>query len=150
MKKELGAWNNGKGIDLDAWVSCSGNFSLAVGYASIFCPKFIEFEGYIIQDNAVSEETIKCIQNFESNEDSSPKSVEWVINHFHIAGLQHGGCEDLTKDKIIVLGETLKEIYEARLSYLFPNKPCIVEFYTPEDSNDLGDYQLSFWQIKHE
>ena len=36
MKEELGAWNNGKGIDLDSWISCSGNFSLAVGYASIF------------------------------------------------------------------------------------------------------------------
>jgi len=48
------------------------------------------------------------------------------------------------------LGEKLKAIYEARLAYLFPGKPCIVEFYKPDDEQDLEAYQLSFWQEKHE
>jgi len=40
----LAAWNNGDGIDLESWVANEGNFSLAVGYASIFWPAFTLFE----------------------------------------------------------------------------------------------------------
>ena len=47
MKAELAAWNNGDGIDLETWISSEGNFSLAVGYASIFWPAFTLFEGIL-------------------------------------------------------------------------------------------------------
>ncbi len=150
MKKELSAWNNGKGIDLESWISCTGNYSLAVGYTTIFCPKFIEFEDYIFRANEIDNQMLKSIRDFENQKGSTPKSVEWVINHLHIADIHHNGCEDLTADKVILLGESLKEIYAANLNYLFPDKPCIVEFYKPEDREDFEDYQLSFWQAKHE
>lgn len=150
MKKELGAWNNGDGVDLDTWVSCSGNFSLAVGYSTIFCPKFVEFEDYIFQVDEVGEQLVNAVRGFESNPDRTPQSVEWVMNHMHIADLHYAGCKDLSLDKILIVGEALKEIYESRLHFLFPDKPCTVEFYKPEDREDLVDYQLSFWQKKHE
>ena len=151
MKEELGAWNNGQGIDLEGWIGCSGNFSLAVGYTTIFCPKFVEFEDYIFQSNdSVCEEFEQYIRGFESQEGSTALSVEWVINHLHIADLQYRGCEDISADKLVILGNSLKEIYEARLAFLFPNKPCVVKFYIPEDPKDYDEYQLSFWQKKHE
>jgi hypothetical protein len=151
MKDELGAWNNGQGIDLASWISCSGSFSLAVGYVTIFCPKFIEFEDYIFQsDEPVDEQFIENIRSFESREGSTPASVERVINHLHIADLQYRGCEDISPDKLVILGIALKETYEARLSYFFPNKPCAVEFYIPDNPENYDDYQLSFWQKKHE
>ena len=46
MKDELAAWNNGAGIDLESWVGCEGRFALAVGYAAIFWPVFVEFDGH--------------------------------------------------------------------------------------------------------
>jgi hypothetical protein len=149
MQDELGAWNNGKGIDLEGWICGSGNFSLAVGYTTIFCPEFTEFEDYIFAGEPLDEEGIQTVRGFESQEGSTPMSVEWVLNHIHIADLHSRGCEDLTADKLVVLGECLRKIYEARLNYLFPEKPCTVEFYKPEDPNDLEQYQLSFWQKKH-
>jgi hypothetical protein len=151
MKEELGAWNNGQGIDLESWVGCAGNFSLAVGYTTIFCPQFIEFEDYIFRsDEPVCEQFEKNIRGFESKEGSTAFSVEWVINHLHIADLQYRGCEDISPDKLTLLGNALKEIYEARLAHLFPKKPCVVKFYVPEDPEDYDEYQLSFWQKKHE
>ena len=151
MKKELQAWNNGKGIDLESWIGCSGSFSLAVGYTTIFCPKFVEFENYIFcRDEPVNEEFELNIRGFESQEGSSPRSVEWVINHLHIADIQHRGCEDISADKLILIGNSLKEIYEARLALLYPDKPCVVKFYIPENLDDYDEYQLSFWQKKHE
>ena len=151
MKTELGAWNNGQGIDLESWVSCSGNFSLAVGYTTIFCPQFVEFEDYIFKsDEPVDEQIIENIRGFASREGSTSLSVERMMNHLHIADLQYRGCEDISPDKLIILGNALKETYEARLAYFFPDKPCTVEFYIPDDPEDYDEYLLSFWQKRHE
>jgi hypothetical protein len=53
MIQELSAWNNGKGIDLESWTGCSGNFKLAVGYSTIFWPKFNLDEDYIFEKDFV-------------------------------------------------------------------------------------------------
>jgi hypothetical protein len=141
MKAELSAWNNGAGIDLKSWVGCEGSFSLAVGYATVFWPEFVEFEGYILT-KGFSETSLR---EFAAKEGSSRNSVEWVMNHLHIADL-HYGRKDISKDKILLLGNVLKEIYQAKLRWQFPDRPCIVEFDIPEDPEDLMGYQISFWQ----
>lgn len=146
MKAELAAWNNGDGVDLDSWIGCEGKFRLAIGYASIFWPKFIEFEDYIFVDGF----SVESVRGVEAQKGSTLKLVEWVINHVHIADIQHYGCADISQDKLVVIGSVLKEMYEAKLKFVFPNKPCIVEFYQPSDPDNLMQYQLSFWQAKHE
>ena len=145
MKAELAAWNDGDGIDLETWVANEGNFSLAVGYASIFWPAFTLFEDYILP----SEFSVDVLRDFERGQ-RGQQSVEWVMNHLHIADIQHWGCEDRSKDKLIVLGNILKEIYEAKLQWQFPDRPCTVEFFVPDDPDDLTEYQVSFWQKCHE
>lgn len=146
MEAELAAWNSGKGINLEGWVCCEGNFRLAVGYSTVFWPNFVEFENYILVEG-YSEEAIR---EYASQPGNTPKIVEATNNHLHIADIQYVGCDDISKDKIIHLGNILKEIYQAKLSWLFPDKPCVVEFYQPEDSEDLIEYQITFWQKKHE
>ncbi|MES1196819.1 MAG: hypothetical protein ABUL58_07740, partial [Steroidobacter sp.] len=146
MKAELGAWNNGAGIDLGSWVGCEGRFALAVGYASIFWPEFVEFDGYILR-KGFSEQSLR---GFESQQGATRKGIEWLMNHLHIADTHHYGCPDMTRDKIALLGTILKEIYEAKLQYVFSNRPCVVEYYQPEDKNDLIGYQISFWQKAHD
>ncbi|MFZ6799509.1 hypothetical protein [Undibacterium sp. Di24W] len=141
MKSELVSWNDGAGVSLQTWAESLGTFSLAVGYTTIFWPEFVEFEGYLL----FSEFSQEALRGFERQPGSTRKSVEWVMNHFHIAHL-HCGATDLTKDKIIYLGTVIKEIYEAKLKCQFPDRPCTVEFYVPDDSESLWDYQLSFWQ----
>lgn len=146
VKAELAAWNNGQGIDLESWIGCVGNFNLAVGYLSTFCPEFVEFEGYILRNGSFED----SLRGFEESCAGNRKAIEAVMNHLHIADIQHYGCEDITKDKVVLLGNKLKEIYESRLQWQFPNKPCMVSFYEPDDDNDLTAYQITFWQKAHE
>ena len=146
MKSELGAWNNGKGIDLESWIGCEGNFSLAVGYATVYWPEFVEFDGYILPKGFREE----SLRGFESQEGSTRKSTEWVMNHLHIADIQAAESGDISTDKLLAIGHTLKEIYEAKLKWQFPEKPCVVEFYIPEDEKEFWEYQISFWQVAHE
>ncbi len=146
MKAELSAWNNGAGIELESWVNCQGNFSLAVGYATVFWPEFVEFEGYILR-KGFSETSLR---GFEHQQGNNRKGVEWLMNHLHIADVQYYGCKDASKDKFLLLGNVLKEIYQAKLQWQFPNNPCSVEFHIPDDPQDLMEYQISFWQQCHE
>jgi hypothetical protein len=144
MKAELAAWNNGAGIDLESWIGCEGRFSLAVGYATIFWPAFTLIEGYILPQG-VSEGSLRSWEQGGR----SRQSIEWVMNHVHIAHI-HYGREDISIDKLLVIGNVLKEIYEAKLHWQFPDRPCSVQFFIPDDPDDLTGYQLSFWQKSHE
>ncbi len=142
MSAALAAWNNGKGIDLESWIGCEGNFSLAVGYTTIFWPDFVEFDGYILRDG-FSEESLRA---FEKQGAGNRKSVESPMNHLHIADVQHLGCADASADKLLLLGKALKEVYQAKLQWQFPDKPCTVELVIPDDPEKLMEYQISFWQ----
>jgi hypothetical protein len=146
MVAELAAWNQGRGIDLESWVGCAGNFRLAIGYVPVFWPRFVEFEGYILRDGF----SLESLRGFESHCAGDRRAVETVMNHLHIADIQHVGCEDLTSDKAILLGEALREIYEAKLRWQFPGKSCTVSFHKPEDASDVMGYEVSFWQEPHE
>jgi hypothetical protein len=145
MKDELAAWNNGAGIDLQSWVGCEGRFALAVGYAAIFWPEFVEFEGYILHKGFCE----KSLRGFERQDGSSRRSVEWTMNHRHLEDIQHLGCADISQDKLILLGNVLKEIYQAKLKWQVPNCTCTVELYLPR-GNDFSQYQISFWQTEAE
>ena len=145
MKAELATWNNGKGIDFESWVSCMGNFGLAAGYTSLFWPRFVLFDGYILREG-FSETSLR---GFESRGDSR-NSVEWVMNHKHLADLHMHGSADVSADKLLLLGNVPKEIYEVKLQWQFPDNPCTVDFHIPEDKENWEDYQLSFWQRCHE
>lgn len=139
MQAELLSWNGGLGISLGTWVQTKGNFSLAVGYAGIFWPEFVQFEGYILRAG-FSEEALR---GFEHQTGSNRRGVEWVMNHTHCCDL-HLNCSDRTEDKLIVLGNTLREIYQAKLQWQFPERPCTVEFLVAKELSE--DHQLSFWQ----
>jgi len=142
MKAELAAWNNGAGIDLESWIGCEGRFALAVGYTTVFWPTFVEIGGYVVR-SSVSEDSIK---SWASSEGATRQSVEAMVNHEHLADFQYLGCPDCSADKLLVLGNVLKEIYEAKLAYQFPGRKFCVSLYEPQDPNDLRAYEITFWQ----
>lgn len=142
MSEELGAWDNGAGIPLETWAECQGNYKLAVGYAALLWPRFEAVGRYILLEGKTKEN----IEGFERQEGASPKGVEWVLNHWHLADPHIQDHAQLSSDKLLFLGNIIKEMWEAKLRVQFPDRPCIVEFYVPEDPEELSEYQVSFWQ----
>jgi hypothetical protein len=145
MLPELAEWNNGGGIDLAQWIACSGNFRLAVGYSTIFWPRFELFQDYILREGFSAE----SVRSWEEHCNGDKRAVEAVHNHLHIADVQYHGCEDITDERVVWLGRILREIYAAKLAWQFPNRPCEVSFFEPEDRSDLVAFQITFWQKKH-
>lgn len=142
MTDELGAWNNGAGIPLETWTGNEGNYKLTVGYAALLWPRFEAVDKYILVEG-VSKENIEGLENQVG---STPKGVEWVLNHWHLADLHYHDDDNLSADKLLFIGNIVKEMWEAKLQTQFPDRPCTVEFRIPEDPEELWEYQISFWQ----
>ena len=112
----------------------------------MFWPELELREGYILR-KGVPE---KALRGFETQEGSTRLSVEGTLNHLHLADIQYLGCPDVSADKLLALGKALKEIYEAKLLWQFPARPCTVRFFVPENRDAHNEYELSFWQTAHE
>lgn len=139
---ELKDWNNGAGIDPETWVGCEGNFRLAVAYSLIFWPRFVEHDGMIFRGTEVD---VGVVAAWMGNCNGNRQSVEATANHIHIADLHHVGSPDLSLERIVFLGNVLKEIYATKLAAEFPDRKFVVDFYQPADQK-LQDYQLTFYQ----
>lgn len=136
---ELAAWNNGEGIDPESWISNSGRFDLAVGYSTLFWPRFEVHDGYVLREG-FSE---KSLGGFEKAPNSTRQSIEWVMNHIHIEDV-HSHIE-ASEAQLIFLGNLLCEIHRVKLSHEFPDRQFRVEF-NGEPNLNHEDYQMSFWQ----
>lgn len=135
-------WENGESIDLETWVGGEGNYGLAVGYTGLFWPEF-EINGkYLLRAGYPKEQ----LTAWEKATDSNPQAIEAVINHVHLSDIHMDDDAGLTDDKMIFLGNKLKEIYEAKLSWQFPDRPCVVSFEVREEGGDMEEYQITFWQ----
>ena len=143
---EMQDWNNGKGIDVESWVGCTGNFRLAIGYSTIFWPEFVEFEGYVLRKGFSVEGLRSLEKNYAGKYPSPKKTIEATMNHLHIADIQYCGCEDFTHERVIFLGRILREIHQAKLVWQFPEKAFEVHFdESNPDPSDWG-YVLTFSQ----
>ena len=78
------------------------------------------------------------------------RGIECVMNHLHIRDIHHTGDQTINAAKAQYLGTILKEIHEVKLAHDFPDRPCTVDLFIPEDEDDLTAYSLTFWQKKHE
>ena len=138
---ELKQWNNGAGIDADGWRSCFGNFQLACAYSLLFWPRFTELDDMVFR----GEMTRERLESWKPNCSSEPATIEATANHIHIADVQYVGCPDLSVERVIYLGNLLREIYQVKLAAEFPTRKFVVDFYEPPDRK-LSEYQVTFYQ----
>ena len=136
---DLRDWNDGAGIDVESWIASLGNFRLAIGYSTIFWPRFVEYNGFVLREG-FSEASLREL-SAKNNEKSA---VEALMNHLHIADIQHYECSDKSQDKLVYLGNILKEIYACKLKCQFPDKQFVVAF--DDREQPVVDYQITFYQ----
>ena len=141
---ELKKWNNGRGIDVESWIGCEGDFKKAIGYSTIFWPTFIEIEGCIVRERVRKENVLQWITHCKGD----TKSVEATVNHIHLEDLHHQDCADISPERLAYLGRVLKEIYECKLNRDYPNRKFEVIYEEPEVKENLSDYILTFYQTK--
>ena len=131
------------GIDPRGWVACTSSNDLAVGYSLIFWPRFILIDDYVLREG---EATGDSLRDWERSASGDRKSIEAVMNHWHIVDLHSVGAP-ATEAQVRYLGRVLKEIHEVKLRSDFPDRSFVVSF-NDEPGLELLDYQLTFWQVR--
>jgi hypothetical protein len=138
---ETRQWNDGRGIDLESWIACVGNFEHAIAYGELFWPDFAEHDGCVFFAR-FSEESYR---GFLQQTGGNRQAVEAVMNHRHILDLFCRPDLKPTREQVIYLGRLLKDAWAAKLQRDFPGKRFVVSF--PEEaSEDLLDYEVTFFQ----
>lgn len=136
---ELLDWNDGKGIDPEAWTGSAGNYALAAGYSLLFWPRFTLHDGYVLRHGF----SLKTLREWEATPSGDRKSTEQVMNHLHIDDIHYHS--EANEAQLRYLGRTLAEIHEVKLGRDFPDRSFEVLF-NDEAGLDPLDYQLTFWQ----
>lgn len=133
------AWNSGRGVDPETWVSSVGNYQLAVGYSLIFWPRFVVFEDYVLRE---SRFTVENLRSWEKATDNKRGAIEAVLNHIHIQDLHDA---DASEDQLRYLGRVLRQIHEVKLRADFPDRRFEVVFDDTPGQHPL-DYEMTFYQ----
>ncbi len=138
---ELSTWNDGKGIDVDSWLTRVGSYEHAVAYARLFWPEFTVHEDCVLFAG-FSEE---IFGGFMEQTKGDKRAVESVMNHRHLLDLFQDAALEPSDDLIVHLGRVLKDMWSAKLRRDFPSRKVVVSF--PEDDiDDLLDYEITFYQ----
>lgn len=137
---DLQNWNGGKGTDIGSWIRVAGDFQKAIGYSTIFWPRFVEHEGYILREG-FSESALKRF----CRECTCKRTVESAMNTLRIADLHYDGCHDATPERLSYIGNILKEIYACKLSLTFPDREIEVVF-DEAHPDDPSSCRLTFYE----
>lgn len=137
---ELQAWNDGKGISIDSWLSCIGRFDHAIAYASLFWPDFVLHGEYLLIGKPDPEYFAQWIVTCDGNK----TAVESLLNHRHLTDLFANSPEQPSIAVLDHLGQRLKEMWQCKLARDFPNLPARVEYHGAECA-DMGEHVITVY-----
>lgn len=138
---ELQCWNNGDGIDLDGYLSCMGNYELAIGFANFYWPIFTEHDGCIFRGDV----NIEIYEQWKEQTKGNKTAIESVMNHIHVLDIFPNVEQPPTREQIIFLGRQMQQMWAAKLRNDFPSLNVVVDF-AQDCGNDLLEYQLTCYQ----
>ena len=141
---ELEAWDrhNGGEISPEGWASCVGSYSLAVAYASLLWPEFVENDGMVFRSGVAADH----VQQWMNGTTNDKPAVEAMVNHLHVLDVQHPGAwEQANETQVRYLAETLRAAWAAKLAIDFPNKKFVVKV-IEGSATELREYQVVFYQ----
>lgn len=139
---ELESWGDTP-TGIEDWINARGDYQLAIGYSRVFWPRIIKFgEYYLVETSADSE----SVSHWEQHLGGDKSAVEAMLNHVHMVDL-HVNASGHNQAQLIELGRTLKEIYQAKLAWAFPDEKFEVEF-NAAPGQLAEDYQVTFWKVR--
>ena len=136
-------------FDIEDWITVAGDAKLAIGYSFIFWPQFREHENCVFLKSHFS------VDNFNEWKGSEfikhYAQIESVINHIHVLDLfPYEKQNDISYEQVKYIGNILTDIYRVKLKAEFPERKFTVSFNGEEPTDDLIDYQLTFFQQENE
>jgi hypothetical protein len=135
--KEFHAKADTSNFDVLDFVSAFGSPLEALAYSYLFWPDFMEFEGMIFHQSVIEDEEDRSQIRAALSEFPSRKEVEQSFNQFLIPdGFFANGLSTTNEEENAWLAERIADVWKVRLSQLFPNKKCVVEIQSAEETGE--------------
>ena len=141
---ELSAWNDGKGIDAESWISAIGRYDHAIGYSTIFWP------GFCVHNDCVFRYPIdaETYAHWMEAVGGDKTKVEALANHQHIVDLFPNSVFQPSDEVVLYLGSILREMWSSKLRSDFPTREFVVEFPYGEAAG-VTNCEITFYQHTH-
>ena len=109
----------------------------------MFWPNFVQFEHYVLADGF----SVDAVRSMEGVPNSNRTLVESLVNTFDIGDFFTGNQQEewspLVRHRVVSIGQTLVQVYEAKLKREFPDRAFKVNLLDVLDENeDQGDAVL--------
>ena len=144
LDDEFQRWFGGDDVSLYEWITCAGSLADLAAYGRIIWPDFVEHGGRIFKAGFSEPVYHETLLRNEGDEEAA----QAFVNHKHVLdlfGRPDARGKAPSQELVIYVGRLLRDIWQAKLGHDFPNRRIIVEFF-PERSENLDDYQLTFYE----
>jgi hypothetical protein len=124
-------------FNVEDFVSAFGSPLLALTYSYLFWPDFVVFDGMIFHQTTIETDDDRAQIRAALSKLSSRKEVEQSFNQFMLPDdLFSAGTSTTTDEENLYLAQRLKEMWEARLARVFPDRKCVVELQLPDETQE--------------
>jgi hypothetical protein len=147
---DLKDWNNGNPIGLLTWLGRTGNYQHAIGYAEIFWPLFLEYDGCVFRQDCFDE---ALYADWLDRTKGDRRAVQKVMNHVHIIDIIFESFDGPTFEQAVYLGRMIKEMWSTKLKRDYPGREFVVEFFEAtvvDDQVDATDFEITFYAADKE
>jgi hypothetical protein len=95
-----------------------GNIEMGIVFTKLFWPDFVEHEGGIFLSEAFN---LQIYEQWKVQLAADGVGLEQVINHQYVNDLLPG-VQNVSAENLLFLGQTLVEMWKARLKLLYPQR----------------------------
>jgi len=131
-------------IELEDWITHAGTPELAIGYLRLFWPPLLEHEGHIVLASGFTPE---AFPDFQAAVGNDTQALEQALNTVQLTELFANPevRADLKHTQLLYVGQSLQQMWEARLALAYPHRRFVVEF---AQGDQLDDFSLTFYELR--
>jgi hypothetical protein len=123
---------------LQNYIETRGTFELAVAFAELFWPTFVEREGCILRADVFSEERF---QQWWAESSGDRRVVECAMNLLHVEDLIPSDTTPLAAEVYGHLAEAIAQMWRARVQLVFPHRRVVVQCSTKQGGPTIQLFQ---------
>lgn len=117
------------------YIESCGSVELAVAFAKLFWPDFVEHHECVIRSDGFSADNFAVWSKRLSGDCAA---IERVLNQLHVSELVPSDTTELDVSVIRYLAETITAMWTARVKSLFPERRFVVRLEHADDDSASG------------
>ena len=131
---------------LDNIIEGYADYEVAIAFTNLYWPNFVERRGCIVRAEFATDALDRCWDSTGGNREQ----IELVLNHLHIADIIPSESGAADERLLSYLGQSIAQMWRARLRDLFPDRECVVTFVDDESDGTPSSPTIYCSQVQNQ